>query len=37
MSLDLTDPSQPIAIDVHPPDWPVFAFFRVSYRPASPP
>jgi hypothetical protein len=37
MSLDLADPTRPIAVDVHPPEWPVFAFFRVSYRAASPP
>ena len=37
LSLDLADPSRPIDVRVHPPDWPVFAFFRVSYRPATPP
>jgi hypothetical protein len=37
MSLDIDDPSRPIDVDVQPPDWPVYAFFRVNYRLAAPP
>jgi hypothetical protein len=36
MSLSLGDPNRPIPIAYDPPS-PVFAFFRVDYRPATPP
>jgi hypothetical protein len=37
LSFDSSDPARPIPVDVQPPDWPVYAFFRVNYRPSIPP
>jgi hypothetical protein len=37
MSLDVADPTHPIAVTTHPDTTPVYAFFRVDYRPATPP
>jgi hypothetical protein len=37
LTLDIGDPASAIQVNAQPPDWPVFAFFRVTYRPAMPP
>jgi hypothetical protein len=37
LSLSLADPSRPTTLTLHPPGQPVFAFFKVPYRPAWPP
>lgn len=37
LSLDLSSPTRPTAVTVVPEGPPVFAFFRVRYRPATPP
>jgi hypothetical protein len=37
MSLDLADPARPIGVTSSPPGPPVFAFFRINFRAATPP
>jgi len=37
LTLDTADPTNAAAVKVSPPDWPVFAFFRVNYRRAATP
>jgi len=37
MSLDLSSPTRPTAVTIFPQGPPVFAFFHVRYRPATPP
>ena len=37
MTLSLAAPTQPTLVTVSPPGPPVYAFFRVSYRPSTPP
>jgi hypothetical protein len=37
MSLDTSNPTRPTTVTVTPPDWSVYAFFRVSYRRSTPP
>ena len=37
LSFDTADPTTPLSVAVEPDDGPVYAFFRVDYRPAAPP
>jgi hypothetical protein len=37
LALDTADPTQRTPVTVSPPDWPVYAFFRVNYPQSAPP